>query len=92
MFKIGEKIVFVGSNIKPKMEGFNYPQKGEIVTVHSYCSQYKGNLDISEYLKDKMGRYQSFNPINFRKLDNDWVEELLARITEEVEDEECVAL
>jgi hypothetical protein len=88
MFKIGEKIVFVGSNTEPKFNGFNFPIKGEIVTVYSYCLFHKGNLDISEYLKDNNGRYQSFNPINFRKLDNNWVKELLERIIEEVE--ECV--
>lgn len=89
MFQIGEKIVFVGAGIKPKFDGFNYPQKGEIVTVNSYCTTYKGHLDICEYMKDKNGLYQSFNPLNFRKL-NYWVDELLERIVKEVESEMLV--
>ena len=84
-FKVGEKVVFVGSDIKPNRNTFRYPMKHEIVTVHSFCDTYVGNLDISEYLIDSEGYPQSFNPRNFRKLDYDFAENILAEIREKAQ-------
>ena len=94
MFKIGEKVVFVGYGAKPIFKGFRCPKVGEIVTIHAYCTVHKGFLDISEYLRDNNGRLQSFNPLNFRKLDEientNWVEELLEKVIKEVNEEELI--
>tara|TARA_R110000868_G_C10607454_1_gene741080 strand:+ start:442 stop:723 length:282 start_codon:yes stop_codon:yes gene_type:complete len=89
MFKIGEKVVFVGKQREPKFKGFIYPQVNEIVTIHSICNIYNA-YDISEYLRDSNGRLQSFKPDNFRKLDHSFAEKLLNKITEEVSKDNLV--
>ena len=86
MFKIGEKVVFIGKQREPKFNGFKFPQVNEIVTIHSVCNVYK-SFNISEYIRDNNGHLQSFKPDNFRKLDYSFAENLIKRITEEVFDD-----
>ena len=91
MFKIGEKVVFVGKQREPRFAGIKYPQVNEIVTIHSICSVY-GGYDISEYLRDNNNRLQSFFGDNFRKLDHHFAENILRKISKEVEEEQLVSL
>ena len=88
MFKIGEKVVFIGNGRKPKFEGFRDPQKNDIVTIHAVCDVNPNCYDISEYLIDNNGIPQSFRYDNFRKLDHSFAENILAKIKEEVFNDE----
>ena len=83
MFKIGEKVVFIGQQRKPKYNGFIFPQVNEIVTIHSICNIHNA-WNISEYLRDSNGVFQSFKSDNFRKLDHSFAENLLEKIKKEV--------
>jgi hypothetical protein len=84
MFKIGEKVVFIGQQRKPKFEGFKFPQVNEIVTIHAICGVKSSSYYVSEYLIDNNGNPQSFMPDNFRKLDHSFAENLLEKIKQEV--------
>ncbi len=81
MFEIGEKVVC----IKEFPTCLNGPKKHEIVTIHNF------NLEVffilSEYLFDSDGMNQAFLNTHFRKLDRQFTEDLLEKITKEVKRE-----
>lgn len=81
-FKIGEKVVFIGPLRKPLFEGFAFPKHNEIVTIHSVCEVCIDHYNVSEYFNDKNGNPQCFKSDNFRKLDYEFAENLLAEISE----------
>jgi hypothetical protein len=89
MFKSGEKVVFISSKeevLKSAFDKINviFPNKNDIVTIKSKCSEHIDNYDIIGYQYDKEGCPQSFNKKHFRKLiDNKDIDELLNKIIEE---------
>lgn len=84
MFKIGEKVVFVGGH-------FNdiqciIPQINEIVTILEYSDLYDGFYRLVEYPECYYGLPQHFSPNELRKLKNvlnEQSEEILERILQE---------
>jgi len=81
MFKIGERVVFVGTNRPPRFNGFKRPEVGEVVTIHSYNAT-EGAYHVDGYLHDNNGLQQCFKPDTLRKLDTPWAEKVLAEVLE----------
>jgi len=79
-FKVGEKCVFLASPDDLHKEVFNYPNNNEIVEIHSICKDFKDSYDIVGYLYSKDGFRQSIHKSNLRKLDYEWVEEVISNI------------
>ncbi len=79
-FKIGEKVVFIGGEVI--MKETLQPKINEIVEIIGFSKIRKGNLYIKGYTKNLEDYNQSFRPSNFRKLDYEFAENLLAEITE----------
>ena len=88
MFKIGQKVVYIGSGINQEHPT---PKMGEIVTIHSKCPIYPDNWDITEYLFTN-GIAQSFRQNNFRPLDETFAEGVLERIKEEIKEEQLIPI
>tara|TARA_R110000787_G_scaffold229259_4_gene336820 strand:+ start:662 stop:940 length:279 start_codon:yes stop_codon:yes gene_type:complete len=91
MFKIGEKVVYVGKQRESKFAGIKRPKVNEIVTIHSFCKVY-GGYDISEYLRDNNGMPQSFMGDNFRKLDYEFADSIIREITKDISEKRLVSL
>ncbi len=84
MFNIGQKVVCI--NCK-QLNSFPVGglKEGEIYTVER-------DLGFAVYLKEvKAPSTGHYNSNRFRKVDDDWVEELLCKLIEEVEAEELVS-
>jgi len=79
MFKIGERVVYIGGCKQPMM---STPEIGEVVVVASVCSVLPSHYDICGYLRAKNGVLQSFHSDHLRKLDTDWAEKVLAEVLE----------
>ena len=86
-FKIGEKVVFIGGSKSVNYHLKNNPELHEIVTIYSFCRAYQGNIDLVEYPIAKNGVLQSFKPSDFRKLDYQFAENLLAELTQSAKSE-----
>ncbi len=84
MLKAGQKVVCINAN------GSQNLAENEIYTVVRCWDDGAGGALLLKEVEPNFGHY-AFYPHRFRKVDDDWVEELLARIAEEVEAEECVS-
>jgi hypothetical protein len=89
MFRIGEKVVYVGKIAKAVV---NQPKQNEIVTIQDFdtCPSGVVHAVIKGYLTAKDGLPQVFKLIHFRKLDHTFAEEVTARIEEEINQENLV--
>lgn len=87
-FKVGEKIVCIKYDPINEQDGKSYPspKKNEIVTVEYFSDN--GFLGLFEYQErfvtpwNTLGRI-IYDPNTFRKLDYDFVEEVISNLKEE---------
>lgn len=83
MFKVGQKVVCI------KPDDFGLLVKDEIYTVSVVCL-HRG-IKVRECFSDnvKNGYFYSYR---FREIEDNWVEELLCKLIEEVEADELVSV
>lgn len=86
MFKIGDKVVFVGDG--ETIKDANEPQINEIVIIEGYSVNIKGNYFLIGYRFSKTGRPQSFRSSELRPLDESFATEVLENILTKVKEEE----
>lgn len=89
MFEVGEKVVCV----KMCDSSDNQPKTHEIIRIHSFYNE-DGDpllyLIFEEYFFDSDGEEQCFDSRNFRKLDRQFTEDLLEKITKEAKEEQKI--
>ncbi|CAB4183640.1 hypothetical protein UFOVP1106_32 [uncultured Caudovirales phage] len=94
MFKVGQKIVCVDSS-NQTMSGYTPVIKDHIYTIRTFTpTQTILLVEIVNppiHLADGF-RESGYNQSRFRQIETQWVEELLERITEEVNIDETVEL
>lgn len=81
MFKIGEKVVFVGGDIVD--DGCILPSLNEIVTISGYCRFDKFYYRVKEYPKAFDGDFQYFSNKELRKL-KDVLDEQSEKMLEDI--------
>lgn len=87
MFKIGEKVVYIGGD---KNDIFNRPKQNEIVTIDGI--DIDGDYSCVGYRYSKRGIPQYFNEKELRRIDYEFAENVLSNIVKEVKKEELVRL
>ena len=84
MFKTGQKVVCINAN------GSQNLVENEIYTVVRCWDDGAGGALLLKEVEPNFGHY-AFFPHRFRKVDDDWVEELLCKLMSEVEADELVS-
>ena len=89
MFKVGQKVVCI--NKKPISSNFfnSCLSKLKVGEIYTVVGTDDGGLQLKEVKsKHPLG---GFNMSRFRPVDDTWVEELLCKLIDEVEDDELVS-
>ena len=96
MFKIGQKVVCVDDTPKPgQVVPGNIPKKGVMYTIRDiYESKFNpGSIgfildEIRNDIHPLLGHERGFYSWRFRAVDDNWADEILNKISEEIEEEE----
>ncbi len=74
-FKVGQRVVYVGTETAPK---FNLPQRHEIVTIDEVTEDYGLSYLVTEYKYMKGGiKMQVFMPNEMKPLDHSFADSIL---------------
>lgn len=103
MFKVGQSVICIDDKPRrPLPEDFQPPIKGHIYTVREIYEHPLGVMvitveEILNRFSDNLGRELGFAMDRFRPIDTikeseEWAEEVLLRITEEIENEFLVRI
>ena len=91
MFKIGQKVVFIGLNPDSEEIPSHRPEDGEICII-SDIDQEDGLYCLAGYeYSDGMDGWM-YDDTEIRPLDETFAEDVLAMITEQIEEEELVTV
>lgn len=94
MFKAGEKVVFVDTDILPRNLSVVYPEIGEIVTINKIINHDSFKYPIillDEYIIPlNGGSINGIFSICFRKLDHKFAHDVLENIIKKIKEEQLI--
>lgn len=89
MFKIGQKVVFVGLNPNSTNIPPNPPKIHEICIISDIDFHY-GDYQLMGYETSEGGDMWMYDETELRPLDESFAEEILEQITQQIEEEELI--